>query len=369
MRRNLKDFALFLLFLGLFSVGAEDAPSSPSSPWTFGLADAKVFRADFRAEYALTRPSGESGTAIYAQAGGGIQERPDPREGETGNSLFTKANGYEGEYYWAPNFQWDLLLTQTLLRLGPGASVKAFSGYRGRLDFALERGSTAVYGDRNGLFGNSVLAGVGIEAVKTDARTLKSGVKAEISLEYGPRALSGGGISDFRRVDAKVAGYLPVLSLASGSGREMVSAYLSGRLMADWCGGDDVPLYVSQGFGGRVPVDSLGGEAVRGYGKGQFDTARKGAATVELRVLGPSFPGVDDVLPAAFFFADSCLYSDYLESADMRDKGGYAASVGAGLALQVFGFAQPSLALAFPLTREDDRPFAPNLDIRFKFLF
>lgn len=285
-------------------------------------------------------------TKLFLKVGGGYEDMSLVRDELTGDPFLADENGNE---YRSPNFQWELAFIQGLARRVDGGNlVEAFAFYRGRYDIYQNTLSDLVFADVRGLFGTSVMGGVSYDAVVKNGHKQKDGLYAEATAEWGPGFMNA--VTDFWRVSAQARYFLPIYDLPHEGGN-LFNVYAGAFAGVDYSDGDSVPIYVNQSFGGRSLRDSLG-NCVRGYGWNKYDSALKAVLNAEIRLVGPAL-GLPDIVPVLFFFADGGFYDGFRESASYADENGFLASTGAGLAIDVFGFAQLSFIGGVRLVDDD----------------
>jgi len=134
----------------------------------------------------------------------------------------------------------------------------------------------------------------------------------------------------------------------------------------DWVTGDPVPLNVRQSFGGRSPRTGLG-DAVRGVDSGSLDGDFKAVNNLEVRVLGPAL-FLPDIVPGLVVYLDAGIFGS--AGAPGPDAWGFVASTGAGVFVDLFGFAQLTGYLHYRLVGENAdgsalTPFAIDFGLKF----
>ncbi|OHD27175.1 MAG: hypothetical protein A2Y38_17525 [Spirochaetes bacterium GWB1_59_5] len=290
-------------------------------------------------------------TKLFLKAGGGYENASLIRDPVTGDPWTATIAGNE---YDILNFQWELAFIQGFSRRGDGDNLlEAFAFYRGRFDrYPNEALSDAVFSDIEGLFGTSIMGGVSYDSRAQNRHRSKQGVYAEASVEWGPGFLNEK--SDFWRISSQIRGFQPVFDVPTEGGN-LFNVYLAGFAGVDFAGGESVPIYVNQSFGGRSLRDSLG-NTVRGYGWNKYDAAFKSVVNAELRLVGPAIV-IDSIVPYLFGFADAGYYAGFADSANFSDASGFLASTGGGLALDLVGFAQAGIIAGLRLV--DDQLYGP----------
>lgn len=328
-------------------------------------------------------------TTLWAWAGGGWEKMPFYRQGDSTLvaeyldlasgavvDLPVAIDAATDPFFQRAEAKWQLGIEQGLVAAPeeelPDLLV-AFLYYRGRYDAHLDQGvllsgtDLAALPDRDGIFQNSVLAGLAWQGVTKDAHTVRSGFAAEASLEWGPSSfIATGGTEDFLRLNATARGFLPIWDAAPEGDRNLFSVYAGDFVSVDWVTGESVPLNVRQSFGGRSPRTGLGG-AVRGVDSGSLDANFKAVNNLEVRVLGPAIV-LPNIVPGLVAYVDAGLFGTVGEpfAADW----GFVASSGAGVFVDVFGFAQLTAYLHYRLVGENANgsaltPFAIDFTLKF----
>ena len=271
---------------------------------------------------------------------GGYEDLRILRDPATGEPI-AEPDGFDGDYrFYSPNFQWALGVSQGIIQKDDGNLVEAFAFYRGRYDIYDSGLAATAFADMQGMFGTSLLVGVAYDSVANDSRRVYSGTFAELSAEVGPAALNTDPATDFWRVTLKARTYMPILSNGQGKNPDLnaFSMYLAGFASVDYAGGDSVPIWVMQSFGGRSLRGSLG-DCVRGYPSASYDSSLKVVANGEIRLLGPALFNQAWLVPMAYVFADAGYYSGFANDSGMsNDDYGTIMSAGAGLNFNVLDF-------------------------------
>ena len=125
--------------------------------------------------------------------------------------------------------------------------------------------------------------------------------------------------------------------------------YAGDFVSVDWVTGDAVPLNVRQSFGGRSPRTGLGG-AVRGVDSGSLDGYFKAVNNLEVRLLGPAL-FLPTIVPGLVVYLDAGLFSS--AGCPRPEAWGFVASTGAGVFVDLFGFAQLTLYVHYRLVGEN----------------
>jgi len=196
--------------------------------------------------------------------------------------------------------------------------------------------ATSLFPDRNDEAMGSLVAGFEYDNVTKNEHALRKGHEAYLEGEWGPSFLSLEG-TDFLRLKAEWVQYLPLFDLAGA--RNTLSSYLVLRGNAKYITGAQVPLFM------------LEKTDVRGYPI-DLDSRFGASATAELRLDLPSLLGASDIFPLVFAFADAGWFSGFNDLAPGSVWAGEAnalASVGGGLALDLFAFARPVISVGIPL--------------------
>lgn len=283
-------------------------------------------------------------TALSFRVGAGYEDkrlvRNDSATATAGDPIEAPTESDSPYRYNSPNAQWDIGLVQALAGKADGNLAEAFFLYRGRYDYYDNDLSTSVFPDAHGIFGTAVLVGLGYDAVEQDSRRLKSGLGGELSFEWGPSFLASSfGSVDYWRGNLQAEWYQPLFSFGAGE-LNRFSAYFAGFGSVDFAGGEQIPIFVMESFGGRDERTSLGG-SVRGYPSKTYDAAFKSVLNLECRFLGPAMFDLPWFMPLVYGFFDSGYYDGLpgASTAAYRDASGLIASVGAGFALDIFDFA------------------------------
>ncbi len=357
-------------------------------PLTFDVGP-RIWGADLGIGYTGLELLDGRDTTLWLWAGGGWEQMPYYRMADstlvaeyldlgTGAvvDLPVAIDAENDPFYQRAEGKWQLGMVQGLVA-GEGAApdlVVAFLYYRGRYDAHLDQGLLmadnllADLPDRDGIFQNSVLVGAAYEGVVKNDHTVKSGVRAEASVEWGPSFFisATGGESSFLRLNATARAFLPIWDAAPDRDRNLFSVYAGDFAAVDWVTGDQVPLNVRQSFGGRSPRTGLGG-AVRGVDSGSLDANFKMVNNLEVRVLGPAL-FLPDIVPGLVAYVDAGCFGLVGEPAPAA--WGFVASTGAGLFVDFFGFAQITGYLHYRLVGENAdgsalTPFAIDFTLKF----
>jgi hypothetical protein len=327
-------------------------------------------------------------TTVWLWAGGGWEKKPFYRTADgtmVGDYLDLTTGGLveapalatpkEDPFYQRAEAKWQLGIVQGLVAAPEDRPdlVVGFLYYRGRYDAHLQQGAliadTPLYDfhDQDGIFQNSLFAGAAYQGVVRNVHTVKSGIEAEASAEWGPSFLFNTvkGEADFLRLNATARGFLPLYDAAPDRDRNLFSIYAGDFVSVDWVTGDVVPLNVRQSFGGQSPRTGLGG-AVRGVDSGSLDGFFKAVNNLEVRILGPALFR-PDIVPGLVVYLDAGCFGS--AGSPGPDAWGFVASTGAGVFVDLFNFAQITVYLYERLVGENADPdaFPYILDFTLKF--
>jgi hypothetical protein len=230
--------------------------------------------------------------------------------------------------------------------------VVGFIYYRGQYDEHIVEPLSLIdqapvgylFPDQYGIFQNSLILGGAYQGVVRNDHTVKSGLEAEASLEWGPF-----GPSDFLRLNATARYFLPIWDAAPDRDRNLFSVYAGDFVSVDWAIGDAVPLNIRQSIGGQSPRTGLGG-AVRGVDGGSLDGYFKAVNNLDLRLVGPAialFGRNDAIVPGLVGYVDAGLFGS--AGAPGPEAWGFVASTGAGVFVDLINFAQLTLYLHYRL--------------------
>jgi hypothetical protein len=294
---------------------------------------------------------GEEPLAVVARLRGGYDDRRILRDPLSGD-VVGEPGDFDGAYrFHSPNFQWALGATEGLLPREGGNLLEAFLFYRGRYDIDATSLSATAFLDMKGLSGTSFLGGLAYDSTAMDSRRVYTGLFAELSAEDGPAGLNASSGTDFWRVTLKAKGFLPLSMGQAGDEKlSLFSLYLAGFASADYAGGDHVPIWVMQTFGGRDLRDSLG-DCVRGYPSRSYDSTLKLVANGEVRAIGPALFGQAWLVPMGYAFLDAGYYSGFANDTGVNAAAkGSILSAGLGFNINVVDFVNLGLyaGLKFP---------------------
>jgi hypothetical protein len=249
--------------------------------------------------------------------------------------------------------KWQLGIVQGFVAAPEGRPdlVVGFLYYRGQYDVHLDQGALIAalpvgyaFPDQDGIFQNSLIVGGAYQGVVRNSHTVKSGLEAEVSAEWGPFAPS-----DFLRLNATARYFLPIWDAAPDRDRNLFSVYAGDFVSVDLAIGDAVPLNIRQSFGGQSPRTGLGG-AVRGVDGGSLDGYFKAVNNLDLRLVGPAvslFGRNDAIVPGLVAYVDAGLFGS--AGSPGPEAWGFVASTGTGVFVDVFNFAQLTLYLHYRL--------------------
>lgn len=387
MTRTVRAAPLAAALLIALSLAAAAPVAAADLPLAFD-ASPRIWGLDLGLGYTSLELLAGRQTTIWLWAGGGWERMTFYRfaDGTIAEQYLDLATGAlstapsldpdADPLYRRAEAKWQLGIEQGFVAGPDGESdlVVGFLYYRGRYDAHLEQGALIAaapsYGfpDQDLILQNSLLAGMAYRGAAKNAHTVKSGIEAEASLEWGPSFLvsAPGGEAEFLRLNATARFFLPLYDAAPGRDRNLFSVYAGDFVSVDWVTGDAVPLNVRQSFGGRSPRTGLGG-AVRGVDAGSLDGHFKAVNNFEVRVLGPALflPGI---VPGLVAYLDAGCFGS--AGSPGPAAWGLVASMGAGLFVDVLGFAQLTGYLHYRLVgaNADGSPFTWfDLDFALKF--
>jgi hypothetical protein len=281
-------------------------------------------------------PLDNSGLLYSLRLAGGYEDRLILRDDADGSPLAKPADFDAAHWFYWPNVQLDTGFLYDLDLGNRRQAAEFFALARGRYEGNSPGLATAVFPDASELLALSFLGGLEVSTVEKSASRQLKGYSGEVSAEWAPKALGFKGGSDFFRVSANLAGYLPLFCLGADE-IKAISAYLGAFATADSAWGDHIPLYVLTSFGGRYLRSGLG-TSVRGFQPWGYEAAAKAAASLELRLVGPGLFGMANLRPMAYLFADAGVFSR-LYASPGADKEGFLASGGGAVAFNILDFA------------------------------
>ncbi len=143
--------------------------------------------------------------------------------------------------------------------------------------------------------------------------------------------------------------------------------YAGDFLAVDWVTGDAVPLNVRQSFGGRSPRTGLGG-AVRGVDSGSLDGELQGREQPRGARCSGRPCSCPTIVPGLVAYLDAGCFGAVGEPGPMA--WGFVASTGAGVFVDLFGFAQLTGYVHYRLVGENANgsaltPFAIDFTLKF----
>jgi hypothetical protein len=323
-------------------------------------------------------------TTLWLYAGGGWEKKPFYRLADgtmvgdyldlTTGSLSTApilTDPAADPFYHRAEGKWQLGIVQGFVAAPEDRPdlVVGFLFYRGRYDahfidpgtlIAADTSAWYDFPDQDGIFQNSLLVGGAYQGIVRNVHTVKSGIEAEASVEWGPFSPS-----DFLRLNATARFFLPIWDAAPDRDRNLFSVYAGDFVSVDWVTGDAVPLNVRQSFGGQSPRTGLGG-AVRGVDSGSLDGYFKTVNNLEVRVLGPAL-FIPAIVPGLVAYVDAGIFGS--AGSPGPAAWGFVATTGAGVFVDFFGFAQITVYLYERLVGEnaDTDAFPYILDFTLKF--
>ena len=383
-----KFFSLFLLVvLAAVFLPAEEKAESPLA---IGLAGIRVYwfgfvptGLDLSLSYSGVTFHEGLDTIFWGKFGGGYQERTFFRNTDGSPvtpSVYQLLSDTEIEdlSYMQPNFQWELGLIQGILwNEDPDDNlVEAFLIYRGRYDYNIQDSELtqiifdpAFFSpDGPGLFGNSILMGVSYDSISRSDHDTRSGIYPEGSVELGPSWFFNQpfGGTDYLQLNVQAKAFARIYDIDPLSRNNKLSIYFGDFFSVDYSTGDNIPIYVMTSFGGRKRRWGLGG-SVRGFEGKSRDAQLKVVNNLELRINGPAIV-LPTLIPGFLAFFDTGYYDGYFGDPN-NTIGGFLASTGAGVFINVLNFDYLAAYFTLPLYGERlDRkrfPFSIDLGIHF----
>lgn len=294
----------------------------------------------------------------------------------------------------SPNFQWQAGIRQGIL-WNPELSqnlLEAFLYYRGRYDRYLNgrhywgsdetqindieanhKAWQASYlgSDAYGIFGNSLFAGVTLDALRFDRRTKAyDGTYAEGSLEISPYFPSVLGASDFWRLNFSIKFFKTLYEARPDMEKNWFTIYVGSYFSIDYADARrQMPLYVMQTFGGTEPRKGLA-NAVRGFEDYSWDTQLKIVHNLDLRFNLPVIYSIRgrDLLPGLILYFD-LGYGNRYWGDPLDTRGGFIGSTGVGVFIGLLDIVYTHIYGHFPLIgqRIDGALFVLDLDIGLRF--
>lgn len=306
-------------------------------------------------------------TSLYLQAGGGYETFVNSRDLATGdptnNDPLLNANIRDLKYE-SPNFAWEVLVLQGLVKKNDRENLaQVWAGYRGRyatvdptgylgwgdqssIDLAAR--AAGKFPDANNLLGTSFVAGISYLGTETRAHDVLDGVSAEWSAEGALGSMNPVGGSSFWRTTGKAVWSLGGFDVDPSAPFNTWSGYAKLRAMLDVAGGDSIPLYVNNSFGGWSLEDTVGDE-LYGYWGESLSTKVKAVVNTQYRVLGPTLFGLEGLYPVAFAFFDTGYFSGYDRSASKPNAQGLVVTTGAAVGVNLWGVFTACLWGSVPL--------------------
>ncbi len=294
----------------------------------------------------------------------------------------------------SPNIQWQGGIRQGIA-WNPAEDrnlVEAFLYYRGRYDrylngrhywgssdgeiTAIEASHEAwqsgyLGSDADGIFGNSLFAGLSYDTLHFDGRSKAyEGTYAEASFEVSPYFPTVLGASDFWRVNLSTKTFWTLYEARPEAAKNVFTVYAGSYFSIDYADARrQMPLYVMQSFGGTELREGLA-DSVRGFEKYSWDTQLKIVHNLDLRFNLPvicSFGG-RDLLPGFVVYFDLGYGTSYWGDPG-NTPGGFLGSTGVGLFLDLLDLVYTHVYANFPLIGEriDGAPVALDLAIRVHF--
>lgn len=322
---------------------------SQSDQWEF-RSGPRFWGASLAARY-LTQPSTVDGveTSITGYLSGAYEAVGYYRA--PNGSLFTAASDGSDAGVTSYNridVRYELGVQQGIAprRDVPSDLAVAFALYRGQFDYPFRTDEGLFFQssrpETEGSWRGSVVSGLAFSYVEdlSVVRT-RSGVAAELALEWGPPFLHNQvlGDADYSRLTLSGRGFLPLHAEEPVNGRNVFSAYLAGFGVIDWTHGPSIPEIVRSTTGGRS-VRSAPGGSVRGFNSGRFDSTLKIIGNVEARANLPALI-VPEIVPGALVYTDAGFYYDAEETSPTpEENSGLLLSSGVGLYVDLFDLAQ-----------------------------
>ena len=335
-------------------------------------------------------------TILQATIGGGYQGFGTFRDTDyTPNFVETDTADPNGNLEFnSPNIQWQGGIRQGIA-WNPAEDrnlVEAFLFYRGRYDrylngrhywgssdseiAAIEASHEAWQSgypgsDADGIFGNSLFAGLSYDTLHFDRRTKAyEGTYAEASFEISPYFPAVLGASDFWRVNLSTKTFWTLYEARPEAAKNVFTIYAGSYFSIDYADASrQMPLYVMQSFGGTELRKGLA-DSVRGFEKYSWDTQLKIVHNLDLRFTLPvlcSFRG-RDLLPGLVVYFDLGYGTSYWGEPG-NTPGGFIGSTGVGLFVDLLDLVYTHVYAHFPLIgdRIDGAPAALDLAISLHF--
>ena len=398
---------LILLVLVLHPASAQEDPAAPgSAPFFYRIEDVRRYFTwgwnliptgiDVTLGWRIAPWFEGVETILQTSIGGGYQGFGTFRDTDyTPNTVETAAADPNGNLEFnSPNIQWQGGIRQGIA-WNPAEDrnlVEAFLFYRGRYDrylngrhywgssdgeiAAIEASHEAwqsgyLGSDADGIFGNSLFAGLSYDTLHFDRRTKAyDGTYAEASFEFSPYLPSVMGASDFWRVNLSTKTFWTLYEARPEAAKNVFTIYAGSYFSIDYADAPrQMPLYVMQSFGGTELREGLA-DSVRGFEKYSWDTQLKIVHNLDLRFTLPvicSFRG-RDLLPGLVVYFDLGYGTSYWGDPG-NTPGGFIGSTGVGLFVDLLDLVYTHVYAHFPLIGErfDGAPAAFDLSIRVHF--
>ncbi len=339
----------------------ETSPSATQSPWAFDPI-LRLIGADLGVGYRGLPLVPGAQTTFWVYGGGGYEGEHYYRDANgallspgqiSGGGPLANADptfnrieaawrlGIEQGFVWNPRTSTNLLA--------------AFFFYRGRYDLnqaatgaLLTLPALSLLPDRDNSLLNTLQLGLGYDDMLTSKHRTRNGTSAEMTAEWGPPWLLNTvqGESDFIRFNGTFTWFFTLYDAAPERSLNLFSVYLGEYFSADYAiglGGNSVPLFIRQTFGGRIQYPGLGSQ-VRGVDKAAYDTNLKAVNNLEVRanllaIQMPAFLAgiVPFVVPGVLAYFDCGFYDQVGEQGVSSPSPGFVASTGAGVYVEVPG--------------------------------
>jgi hypothetical protein len=398
---------LILLVSVLHPASAQEDPAAPgSAPFFYRIEDVRRYFAwgwdliptgiDVTLGWRIAPWIEGVETILQTRIGGGYQGFGTFRDTDyTPNTVETATADPNGNLQFnSPNIQWQGGIRQGIA-WNPAEDrnlVEAFLFYRGRYDrylngrhywgssdgqiTAIEASHEAWQSgysgsDADGIFGNSLFAGLSYDALHFDRRTKAyEGTYAEASFEFSPYFPAVLGASDFWRVNLSTKTFRTLYEARPEAAKNVFTIYAGSYFSIDYADASrQMPLYVMQSFGGTELREGLA-DSVRGFEKYSWDTQLKIVHNLDLRFTLPvlcSFRG-RDLLPGLVVYFDLGYGTSYWGEPG-NTPGGFIGSPGVGLFVDLLDLVYTHVYANFPLIgdRIDGAPAALDLAIGLHF--
>lgn len=162
---------------------------------------------------------------------------------------------------------------------------------------------TTDYPDASGILLHTFVTGLFFNTVVVNQiQRKRSGVKADISLEYAPGFINDS--ADYTRVTVDIRGYLTLIDLdpENKNKKNVFNLYISDRFLFDGIVGKYIPIVARQNVGGRElkSLEALGG-IMRGIESRRFDGYLKMVNNFDIRM---NLPTVWIIVPGIVLYFD-----------------------------------------------------------------